>query len=51
LKLDLRLDLSLVLGDLRFDLAKLLWLRFDLGFDLTEMAGWWLDLRFDLMKV
>ena len=51
LKFDLRLDLSHVLGDLRFDLTKIASLRFDLRFDLTKFAGWWLDLRFDVMKV
>ena len=51
LRLDLRLDLILFLGDLRFDLTKILWLWFDLRFDLTKFVGWWLDLRFDLMKV
>ena len=51
LKLDLRFDLSIFLGDLRFDLTEILWLRFDLRFDLTKFAGWWFDLRFDLMNV
>ena len=48
---DLRLNLSLFLGDLRFDLTKIVWLRFDLRFDLTKFEGWWLDLRFDMIKV
>ena len=50
-RLDLRFDLSIFLGDLRFDLTEILWLRFDLRFDLTKFAGWWFDLRFDLMNV
>ena len=50
-RLDLRFDLSIFLGDLRFDLTEILWLRFDLRFDLTKFAGWRFDLRFDLMNV
>ena len=50
LSTDLRLDLSLLLGDLRIDLTKFVWLRFDLGFDLTKFWGRRFDLRFDLIE-